>query len=169
MDDLDRRLWNDDIGPTAYANLGEKYQNAVLDQYKTYVEMADRISARRSLTNTFFLTLNSAVVTALATLAGPAWHDVAAPLLAAGLVILLTQCLTWFFTVRSYRQLNSAKYTVIGALEKRLPALTYSEGEWLALGEGRDWRRYLPLTQVEQSVPLIFAASYVLGFLALLL
>ena len=35
---------------------------ALLEQYKLYVEMADRISARRGLTNSFFLTLNTGIV-----------------------------------------------------------------------------------------------------------
>ncbi|MCX5197016.1 hypothetical protein OOK31_24490 [Streptomyces sp. NBC_00249] len=107
------------------------------------------------------------MVAAVAATAGGKWQD--APVLAAvaGLIILLTQCLTWFVMVRSYRQLNGAKFVVIGALEKKLPAFAYSEAEWFLLGEGRDWRKYLPLTHVEQWVPLIFATAYVLGFLAL--
>jgi hypothetical protein len=35
-----------------------------------------------------------------------------------------------------------------------------------ASGEGRDWRKYLPLTHVEQWVPVIFALSYLVGFCA---
>jgi hypothetical protein len=31
----------------------------VLEKYKLYVEMADRVSARRGLTNSFFLALNT--------------------------------------------------------------------------------------------------------------
>lgn len=89
--------------------------------------------------------------------------------LAAGLLILLTQCLTWFVMVRSYRQLNAAKYKVIGALEERLPAFAYSRAEWGSLGEGKDWRAYVPLTDVEQWVPIVFGAAYVLGFLAVAL
>ncbi|WP_329386145.1 DUF1622 domain-containing protein [Streptomyces sp. NBC_01351] len=168
MDNLDDRLWNKRVTPADYAHNSEKYQAAVLDQYKTYVEMADRVSSRRSLANTFFLSLNTAVVAAVATTTtGTTWQDVSllAPL--AGLIILLTQCLTWFVTVRSYRQLNAAKFAVIAALEKKLPAFVYSEAEWHVLGEGKNWRQYLPLTHVEQWVPLIFAAAYVLGFVAL--
>nr|WP_306454502.1 hypothetical protein [Streptomyces sp. TLI_235] len=89
-------------------------------------------------------------------------------LLVAGLIILLVQCLTWFVMVRSYRQLNAAKYEVIGALEERLPGYVYSRAEWAALGEGHDWRRYIPLTHVEQWVPLTFAMAYLLGFVAVL-
>ncbi|MGH6629978.1 MAG: RipA family octameric membrane protein, partial [Burkholderiales bacterium] len=39
--------------------------NAILEQYKTYVEMADRISGCRALANTFFLTLNTAIFTVI--------------------------------------------------------------------------------------------------------
>ncbi|GAA3160037.1 MULTISPECIES: RipA family octameric membrane protein [Streptomyces] len=163
MTGIDENLWNADIGPSDYSGSEETYQGAVLEQYKLCVEMADRVSSRRNLTNTFFLTLNTAVVAAAA--AGGGVHG-SVWIRLAGLAILLTQCLAWFVTMRSYRQLNAAKYAVIGALERRLPALAYSDAEWGALGEGRDWRRYLPLTYVEQWVPLIFAAAYVVGFLA---
>ena len=45
-------LWN--VAPS------DKLPDGLLEQYKIYVEMADRISARRGLANTFFLTLNTA-------------------------------------------------------------------------------------------------------------
>jgi hypothetical protein len=44
-------LWNPSVDVMAYTVGHEKYQNAILEQYKLYVEMADRVSARRALTN----------------------------------------------------------------------------------------------------------------------
>ncbi|MFJ5925642.1 hypothetical protein ACIQF6_23840 [Kitasatospora sp. NPDC092948] len=160
-------LWNENVGAADYAAGNEKYREAILAQYQICVEMADRVSARRNLTNTFFLSLNTAVVAVLGGTAPDGLDKVSVWVLASGLVIVLTQCLTWFVTVRSYRQLNRAKYEVIGVLEERLPAYAYSKAEWGALGEGRDWRQYIPLTYVEQWVPLIFGAAYLLGFAAL--
>jgi hypothetical protein len=139
----------------------------VLEQYKLCVEMADRVSARRNTSNTYFLSLNTALSVALVTLAGGRLAGTSVWLLAAGLVIVLAQCSAWFVIVRSYRLLNSAKFAVIGAFEERLPAFAYSRAEWGALGEGRDWRRYLPLTHVEQWVPVIFAAAYLVAFASL--
>ena len=167
MSDMGDALWNTEVGPAEYSVADDRYRQAVLDQYKLCVEMADRVSARRNLTNTFFLSLNSAVVAVVAAVSGGALAGASVALLLAGLVILLVQCAAWYVMVRSYRQLNRAKYAVIGAFEERLPAFAYSRGEWGALGEGRDWRRYLPLTYVEQWVPVVFAVSYVMGFLAL--
>ncbi len=57
--DLGDSLWNEDDAAT------RSDLNLVMDQYKLYVEMADRVSARRSLANTFFLTLNTAIFTAI--------------------------------------------------------------------------------------------------------
>ena len=48
------RLWNGNIGPDNYAGVAEKYQAAILDQYKLYVEMADRVSSAARLDHTFF-------------------------------------------------------------------------------------------------------------------
>ncbi|WP_063046447.1 RipA family octameric membrane protein [Nocardia pseudovaccinii] len=166
MSEIPQMLWNEAVGPSDYTGDGaEKYRAAVLDQYKLCVEMADRVSARRNLSNTFFLTMNTAVVAA-AVAAATRLTTLSIWLLAAGLLVLLTQCAAWFTLMRSYRLLNSAKYAVIGAFEQRLPAYAYSRAEWVALGEGRDWRKYLPLTHIEQWVPGIFALAYMLGFLA---
>ncbi|MGV9851327.1 RipA family octameric membrane protein [Streptomyces sp. NPDC003442] len=166
MSDINDALWNTTVGPSDFSAATEGYREAILEQYKLCVEMADRVSARRNLTNTFFLSLNSAVVAVVAAVSDDALATASAWLLLAGLLILLAQCAAWFMMVRSYRQLNAAKYAVIGALEERLPAYAYSRAEWGALGEGRDWRKYLPLTHVEQWVPCIFSFSYLMGFVA---
>jgi hypothetical protein len=157
------RLWNAKVSPKSYDGGAEKYQAAILEQYKLYVEMADRVSSRRGLTNTFFLTLNTAIFTAI----GLFWKDrpsVSPWVLALPLVIALGQCAAWWWIVRSYRQLNTAKFKVVGALEDRLPASAYWRAEWIALGEGTDWRKYLPLSHLEQWVPVLFALVYLSGF-----
>jgi hypothetical protein len=163
----DQHLWNDGVDAATYSQEREKYQTAILEQYKIYVEMADRISQRRSLANTFFLTLNTAVLTTFSVFwqknppGSPWWLTI--PLLA-----LLAQCGAWYYLLRSYRQLNTAKYRVIGQIERRLPASPYWRAEWSELGEGKDWRKYLPLTHMEQWIPITFAVIYVLGFIVVL-
>lgn len=134
---------------------------AVLEQYKIYVETADRVSARRGLANAFFLSLNSAVLTAAA-----AWQRDSIPhsLLLMFLAFGMVQSAAWYWIIRSYRQLNSAKYVVIGALEERLPASPYWRAEWKALGEGRNRARYWPISHLEQSLPIAFALLYVGSF-----
>ncbi|MEV6323668.1 hypothetical protein AB0M45_21110 [Nocardia sp. NPDC051787] len=161
--ELCRRLWiasDDKTGPT--------YDSAVLEQYRLYVEMADRISARRGLTNSFFVTLNTGIFTLVAAF-GKTPPDNKEGWLAIPLVAILGQCFAWFYLVRSYRLLNSAKYQVIGALEERLPASPFWRAEWWALGEGKDRARYWPLTHIEQWIPILFGLAYLAGFLAIVL
>jgi hypothetical protein len=165
-EDIEPRLWNNSVDAADYSAENERYQAAILEQYKIYVEMADRISARRALANTFFLTLNTAIFTAIGVFwnkqpAGDDWT------LAVPLVVLLGECLMWFWIIRSYRQLNTGKYAVVGALERRLPATPYWGGEWIALGEGKDRTRYWPLSHLEQKIPVLFALAYLSGFLLL--
>ena len=166
--DARERLVNTKITNVSYEGNRERYQAAIMDQYKLYVEMADRISARRSLINAFFLTLNTGIFTVIAVFwknrpIGPAW------LLGFPLIALVGQCLAWFWLLRSYRQLNSGKYAVIGALEELLPTSPYWSAEWHVLGEGEDKVKYWPMTHLEQWVPLLFGATYIGAFLAALL
>jgi hypothetical protein len=164
--ELSRRLFHE---PPETAGAERKaYDGALLEQYKLYVEMADRISARRGLTNSFFLTLNTGIVGLIAgfnkvPVGEKAWW------LVIPLVAILGQCFAWFYVVHSYRLLNGAKYRVVGALEERLPASPFWRAEWWQLGEGRDRTRYWPLSHIEQLIPMLFALTYIGGFFAAVL
>ena len=164
--ELRDRLWNEDAATTLYQGDVKACQAAVLEQYKLYVEMADRISQRRGLTNTFFLTFNTAIFTAVSVFLQqkPTQGDWS---LMLPLLVVLGECYAWFYLVRSYDQLNSAKYRVVGELEERLPASPYWRAEWWALGEGKDRKKYWPLTHIEKWIPALFALLYVAGFVAL--
>jgi hypothetical protein len=158
--DLEAPLWNGDEAAT------KSQGQVVLEQYKLYIEMADRVSARRALANTFFLTVNTFVFAGIGALwqdppRAPAWLGL------FPLAVLVLQCLVWFWVIRSYRQLNAAKWAVVGAMERRLPASPWWQAEWAALGKGEDPARYWPLTHVEQWVPFLFALAYVGSFLTM--
>lgn len=60
-DQLTKKLFNQFPPERPYA-ANEKQQAHLLDQYKLYVEMADRISARRQTANSYFLSINTALV-----------------------------------------------------------------------------------------------------------
>lgn len=156
------RLW--DGVTTYYGGDTKAAQAVVLDQYKLYVEMVDRISQRRGLTNTFFLTINTAVFTLIGIFlnrkpASQPWW------LLVPLIPLLGQCFAWYCIVRYYRNINRAKFQVIYALEERLPASPWN-AEWEALGKGKAPIKYWPLSHVEQLIPILLAASYIGGFVA---
>jgi hypothetical protein len=55
-------LWNDHISSESYEGAKEKYQKAILEQYKLYADLTDRLSSRAPIIDTFFLTINTAAI-----------------------------------------------------------------------------------------------------------
>lgn len=138
---------------------GQDFESHLLEQYKLYVEMADRISARRLSTNQYFLAINTTLITALAVAVTvgldrlkPAW---AAVVSLAGIVL----CYTWYRLVKSHDQLNTGKFAVIHEMEKQLPYPPYAV-EWEKLGKGKNPTLYRPVSKVEATVPFVFIALY---------
>ena len=142
-------LWQ----PASEAPHGGPYRQHLFDQYKLAVEMADRVSARRMQANTFFLAVNTGLLTVFASLVkDKTLSGFSGSLPIAALVAL---CFVWWRIVQSYRQLNSCKYDVILAIEALLPLAPYAT-EWEALGRGKHPKLYLSLRHVENSVPRLF-------------
>ena len=152
-------MWNNIEEESDYKTEKGLYLNHLLEQYKIYVEMADRISSRRNLANVFFLTLNTTMLGVIGfafekiKLIEPTW------LILFPIAGLLLMNLIWWWLVRSYRNLNTAKYSVLRKLSSKLPASPWSE-EWIELGEGKDIKKYLPLTKLEMFIPKIFGLTY---------
>lgn len=131
-----------------------------MELYKLAVEMADRVSTRRGSTNAFFVTVNTAILGFVSTAKlDPIW-----PVAASGIVISLT----WALLIKSYRDLNAAKFGVITSMEDSLPVKVYGD-EWEKLKKDSKPLResYAEFSAVEFIVPLIFAVLYVALFVFL--
>lgn len=142
----------------------------LFEQYRLATEMADRISARRGTANGFYFTVSSALLAASESLG----LSIAS---AAGLALACA----WWLQLRSYRNLNAAKWTVIGELEVSLPAKPFTD-EWSILkAEPVDrlvlrsaWitralqplARYAELSLVEQVVPVVFFGLFLISLAA---
>lgn len=129
--------------------------------------MADRISARRALANTFFVTVNTGLIALIGSRSFP-WY-----VGATGVVLSVV----WWALLKSYRDLNAAKYDVIHAMEDRLPVHVYRD-EWTVLKREpvkfalqrstlKSWvAQYRELGSVERFVPWVFAVLYVIAVVA---
>lgn len=143
----------------AEAAYGAAHRAHSLELYKLYVEMADRISARRERANSFFLTVNAALLAILVRdieAAADVRRFVSGLLLPAA---ASTLCFLWYRIVRSYRDLNSAKFKVIHVMESQLPMRPY-DAEWESVERGKNADLYLPFSHVEIAVPWVFIAFY---------
>jgi hypothetical protein len=134
-----------------------------LDLYKLAVEMADRVSARRATANAFFLTVNTALLAFVSSgLDDMLWLVALAGIALSG---------TWWVLLKSYRDLNTAKFQIITEMESSLDAKIFDE-EWKRLKENRPegWLgKYAEFGAVERFVPLIFGALYVAVFVGALI
>ena len=138
----------------------------LLDQYKLFVDTSSRVSDRRGTANTFLMSVNTALVTVFGLIAGKDASLAAEQGPWRWLLPLagISTCLAWVALIRSYRSLNKAKFAVILDLERLLPARLFDR-EWEYLKQGRAVR-HLELTWVEQLVPIIFGAIYLVLLVA---
>lgn len=140
----------------------DKYREHLLEQYKVYLEGADRISARRQSANSFFVTVNTALIALvsyvhLGSTSGNKFYWLIA---LAGIAISYM----WYRLLRSYRDLNSAKFKVIHEIEKKLPLSPY-DAEWEAVGRGENSKLYLPFTRIEAGIPWVFLVLHIVAFI----
>ncbi|MCL2363129.1 MAG: hypothetical protein FWC71_00525 [Defluviitaleaceae bacterium] len=131
------------------------YEKMLFEQYKLYVELGDRISQRRAVANGFYVTANATLLTVAS------WfqEDFGSHIhLVSFIGIILA--LSWFFSIRSYGQLNTGKFMLIHEIESRLPLNLFSH-EWTLLGAGKSFKKYWPLSHVEKIVPWLFIILYI--------
>jgi len=140
---------------------GKEYNRHVLEQYKLYIEMADRISSRRAKANTFFVSVNTLLVTAISILAELKSSLISMTYwwVSATSFVGILFCWIWLSTINSYRQLNSGKFKVINTIEQELPLAMYS-AEWAYLKPKNGVGKYNQLTAVERLVPKVFVILY---------
>lgn len=142
---------------------GDEYKTHLFEQYKLYIESAEKTSDRRQNANNYFITIN----TALISLIGLSFQIkcfeninwIKSFLSLVGIII----CIIFWYLIRSYRQLNTGKFTVIHQIEENLPLAIYKH-EWEVLGEGKEKSKYYPFSHIELLIPWVFGIIYtVLG------
>jgi hypothetical protein len=153
---------------------GPPADDAALSQffelYRLMVQSSEALVARRQQVNTFFLTMNGALLTAVALfLRGGEEH---VRLQAAGVAVLaiagFVLSIAWRSLLVSFGQLNTGKFAIINRMEQRLSASIYA-AEWKALKEGKDPKVYRSFTSREVWVPnsllVVYGLTCLLGTL----
>jgi hypothetical protein len=138
------------------ASYGESFQGHLLEQYKLYVESAQKVTDRRILTGNYLLTVNSFLLTVFGVASsqhlGSIWLAI---IPVAGLLVSFT----WYSLVVFYRNLGASKYKIIHQLEGLLPVTPF-RSEWRSSHDEKG-RRHTGVTHLERVIPLIFAAIYI--------
>jgi len=137
--------------------------NLIFDQYKLYVELADKVSARRATTNSFYLTANSFLFVALGILMSNGLEVVAPMILIIGIFVSIS----WWLLIIYYKNLNSSKYKVINEIEKRLPVMGLLTEYKISKMQEKPVRGLRGLTSIEQWLPISLLIMYSLSLVAL--
>ena len=97
---------------------GDRFRDHLLEQYKLYVESAQKVSEKRISASNYLLTVSSS---SLLTLFGIVVTQMTGTWLIIIPIAGLLVSLAWYSMVRSYKDLNSAKFKVIHELEETSP------------------------------------------------
>ncbi|MAZ89606.1 MAG: hypothetical protein CL693_18385 [Cellvibrionaceae bacterium] len=145
----------------AQYNNHSQYQSDLFEQYKLYVASAEKVSDRRQTSNSFFVTLNSVLVSMVAYMNSGIEGNVSFAWLVALAGVIVSYM--WFRIVKSYKGLNGGKFQLLIELEKKLPVNLY-QCEWETLGRGEDSSKYLSFTKIESIVPWVFILLHSVSF-----
>ena len=127
----------------------QENETDLLEIYKLLVEMADRVSQRRQSANSFFLSVNTAIIGGAAYLSKSVFGQLETVAVSvAGIAI----CALWIRSVISYKTLNAAKFQVITKFEGYLPVSPFKD-EWEILDVDGDGKKHKPFHQTEVLVP----------------
>ena len=140
-------------------NYGNQFDSHYFEQYKLYVDLADRINSRRMASNSFFVSIHTFLLGTYTVLLEENRLEPSFPGLLP-IIAALFLCAVWWFSVRSYRQVNKGKFKVIHLMEQNLPAAPF-DLEWKELGFGRKLQQYFPISYMENVVPVSFGILYV--------
>lgn len=140
---------------------GNDSHEILFEQYKLYVEMSNEISKRRHQTNSFYISLSSAIIALFSLITVKIGTNSSEFIFVLPIFGLIT-CFIWFTHLKSYKKLNSAKFKIINKIEEELPCQGFSD-EWEILSKDS----YKRLTDIERYVPIIMGVLYFLILLYL--
>lgn len=118
------------------------------EQYKIFVESAEKNSEKRITQNNIYLTINLAFLSYLLT------QNIEFKYLVITSVVGVVICLIWFLTIVNYCKRNKVKYDIINELEENFHDL-YKE----------EWKRISILTSLstyEKIISIIFLIIYII-------
>ncbi len=140
---------------------GPAYREHFFLQYKLFVESVNYTSDLKLKLNSFFLTVNTALITAIGLgfssgrfIDSSVWH-LLLPL--AGVLISII----WWGATYSYKQRNIIKLRIIHCLEEQLPLALYTT-EWHLMEENHGSSLKKRLFSIDLFMPFVFLVCYLL-------
>ena len=127
---------------------GNDADELIVEQWSKAVEMADTTIDKRISSTNVYLTIETALIAVMSFVSS--WIDYIIP------VVGILVAVIWGFSIRSYRILSKAKYSVVNEIEEMLPLKPFSY-EWELI---RTDKKYKNVTTLERWLPVIFGCLF---------
>jgi hypothetical protein len=139
----------------------DKYFAHLLDQYKLYVEMADRMSTRKMLVMNTFMTIMGAAAVAYASAPNYFGKEFVLFFQLGITAVSFLIALMWRSFMIHHSKVSDTKFKVIHEIEQLLPAQPYRmEYEYCV----KERKTSSALSRIDRYLPLIAAALSAAGF-----
>ena len=143
----------------AASEYGPSYREHFFEQYKLFAQSVNYTSEMKLKINSYFLTINTALVTASGIsfskqVDASVWHYLL-PL--AGIFISLI----WWGVTYTYKIRNVIKLRILHCLEEKLPLALYGT-EWKLMDENHAGLLKKFFFKVDLFIPFVFALSYLI-------
>jgi len=138
---------------------GNEFQGHLLEQYKLYIELTDRVSNRRMQANHFYISILTGLLVFISFFKEKnllVFNSFDVILFSFGILGIFL-CFLWNININSYKQLNKLKFIIIHDMENMLPFPCYKR-EWDKVSD----TNYIRLTMIEKYVPKIMMIPYFL-------
>ncbi|THB66006.1 MAG: hypothetical protein D6E12_11475 [Desulfovibrio sp.] len=140
----------------------------ILECYKMFVDSAHAATKQRGEANKFYVGLASSLISFVTFVSAMGFVDIHPVMFISLMTTLgLLVNLIWYFSIRSYKMLNSAKFKVIHKLEEKLSCQCYAE-EWKILKRGNKVFGYQTQSYLERWLPAMFSLPYIALFVVVL-
>lgn len=136
-------------------------EDIALEEYKLFVETTTQVSNQRLRTNSFFLSIITALITAFGFLVKNPPETIQYEITLAIIAIFgVLLNIIWILNIRSYKRLNAAKFASLNKIEKQLPFKPF-HNEWKELQKTQGFEKYFTLTRVESFLPLVLMLLFI--------
>lgn len=140
----------------------ETNKSVLLEQYKLFLQTSEELVKRRQTVNSFYTSINSAVVATLGTMFALDFNTQTKMLIGILFSLIgIFLSVSWSKTLISYGNLNSSKMKIISCIEKQLPLSLY-DAEWAALSDKLNKKKYISFTNSEKKIPSLFLCVYLI-------
>ena len=139
---------------------GDLNQDALLEQYKLFLQTSEDLVNRRQNVNSFYISISSAIVAIMGFLFAMDLGRISELIIGFAFCIVgIILSISWSKSLACYGNLNSSKMKIISSIEKQLP-LSLFDAEWAALSDKLNKKKYVSFTESEQTIPRLFGLLY---------